>query len=126
VDAKQGLLTKKLDEEVNSLVRTQVEKQLTNKRQNVSSSKNFEFFSTKVVYKKDEVQQKYFFEDLALLICKNHLFTHFLESPWLNPHIVFPFRKIFSQEILPNLVQKVKDVYVLLELFFMYVSYCKF
>jgi hypothetical protein len=55
VDAKQGLLTKKLDEEVNSLVRTQVEKQLTNKRQNVSSSKNFEFFSTKVVYKKDEV-----------------------------------------------------------------------
>jgi hypothetical protein len=58
VDAKQGLLTKKLDEEVNSLVRTQVEKQLTNKRQNVSSSKNFEFFSTKVVYKKDEVQQK--------------------------------------------------------------------
>jgi hypothetical protein len=58
VDAKQGLLTKKLDEEVNSLVRTQVERQLTNKRQNVSSSKFFEFFSTKVVYKRDEVQQK--------------------------------------------------------------------
>ncbi len=58
MDAKQGLLTKKLDEEMNSLVRTQVERQLIRKRQNVSSSKNFEFFSTKIVYKKDEVQQK--------------------------------------------------------------------
>jgi hypothetical protein len=58
VDAKQGLVTKKLDEEMNSLVKTQVERQLAKKRQNVSSSNFFEFFSTKLPYKKDEMQQK--------------------------------------------------------------------
>jgi hypothetical protein len=31
----------------------------------------------------------------------------------LNPHIVFPSIKTFSQAILPHLVQKTKDVYVL-------------
>ncbi len=45
---------------------------------------------------------------------------HFLESPWLkqfalqlNLHIVFPSIKKISHEILPNLVQKTKYVYVL-------------
>jgi hypothetical protein len=35
----------------------------------------------------------------------------------LNLHIVFPSKKTFSKEIWLDLVQKTKDVYVLLELF---------
>jgi len=42
VDGKHNLLAKKLDEEVNNLVRTQGERQPTKKKQSVSS---FEFFS---------------------------------------------------------------------------------
>jgi hypothetical protein len=36
-------------------MRTQVEKQPTKKRQNVSSYENFEFFIAKLLYKKDEM-----------------------------------------------------------------------
>jgi hypothetical protein len=56
VDVKHGLFAKKLDEEVNSLVKTQVERQSTKKWQNVSSSKFSKFFSPKFPYKKDELQ----------------------------------------------------------------------
>jgi hypothetical protein len=41
-------------------------------------------FFDKFPYKKDEVQKKQFFEDLAWLIVKSHLLVHFLESPWLK------------------------------------------
>jgi hypothetical protein len=68
VDAKHSLLAKKLDEEVNSSIRTQGERQPTKKRQNVSSFENFKMFSTKLIYKKDKIQHKQFFENLALLI----------------------------------------------------------
>jgi len=34
----------------------------------------------------------------------------------LNRHIVFMSRKIFQQDIIPTLVQKTKEDYVLLEL----------
>jgi hypothetical protein len=88
---------------VNSLRRTQVERQPTKKRQNVSSSKISEFFFTKLPYKKHEMQQKQFLKDLTLLIIKSHLLVHLLESSWLkrfslqlNLHLVFPFRKTFS------------------------------
>ncbi len=54
------------------------------KRQNVSSFENFKKFSTKVFYKKEEMEQKQYLEDLALLIVKSHLHVHFLESPWLK------------------------------------------
>jgi hypothetical protein len=80
-----------------------LKRQPIKKRQNVSSSKISEFFFTKLPYKKDEMQQKQFLEDLALLIVKNHLLVHFLESQWLkqfvlqlNPSIVFPSKKTFS------------------------------
>jgi hypothetical protein len=70
------------------------------------------------------MQQKQLLKDLTLLIVKSHLLVHLLESPWLkrfslqlNLHIIFPSKKTFSQEILLNLVQKTKDVYVLLEPF---------
>ncbi len=43
---------------MNSLVRTQVERHLVKKRQNVSSSEIFKFLFAKIPYKKDVVQQK--------------------------------------------------------------------
>jgi hypothetical protein len=55
VDVEHGLFTKKLDEKVNSLVKTQVERQPTKKRHNVFSSKISNFFSPKFPYKKDEL-----------------------------------------------------------------------
>jgi hypothetical protein len=103
VDVEHGLFAEKLDEEVNNLVKTQVEKQPTKKRQNVSSSKFSKFFFPKFPYKKDELQHNFFFEYLALLIVKNHLPIHLMESSWLkqfflqlNPHIVFPSIKKIS------------------------------
>jgi hypothetical protein len=51
---------------------------------------------------------------------KNNLPLQFVESVWfkclilhLSPRIVFPTRKQFSHEILPNLVEKTKQIYVL-------------
>jgi hypothetical protein len=39
---------------MNNLVRSELEKQLAKKKQNVSSSEIFEFFTTKVSYKKED------------------------------------------------------------------------
>ncbi len=70
----------------------------------MSSFEISKFFFAKLPYKKDEMQQKQFLEDLALLIVENHLLVHFLESSWLKkftlqlyPHIVFPSKKKISQ-----------------------------
>jgi hypothetical protein len=74
-------------------------------------------------FKKDIVQQKQFLQDLAFFIVKNHLLIQFVESTWLKcllmhlcPRVVFPSRKMFSQEVLVGLVQKTKQEYVLLKL----------
>jgi len=48
-------LQKKLDEKVNNVVRIELEKQLAKKRQNVSSFLIFNFFSTKLPYKIDDM-----------------------------------------------------------------------
>jgi hypothetical protein len=50
---RHGLLAKKPKEELNSSVRTQVERQLFKKRQNVSSYEITKLFFTKLLYKKD-------------------------------------------------------------------------
>jgi hypothetical protein len=59
-------------------------------------------------------------QDLGLLIMKNNLQLQFVENVWfkflilcLCPRVVFLFRKKKSQEILPNLVEKTKEIYVL-------------
>jgi hypothetical protein len=59
-------------------------------------------------------------ENLALLIVRNHLPMHLVESQrlkkiclHLSPRVVFPFEKQFSREILPKLVEKTKQLYVL-------------
>jgi hypothetical protein len=48
---EHSLLAKKFDEEMNNPVRSELERQLIKKRQNISSSEIFEFFTTKVPYK---------------------------------------------------------------------------
>jgi hypothetical protein len=55
MDIKHGLFVEKLDE-VNILVKTQVERQSAKKWQNVSSFKFSKFFSPKFPYKNDELQ----------------------------------------------------------------------
>jgi hypothetical protein len=56
------------------------EKQLSKKRPNLSSNSISSFFVTKEPFKKDDVQQKQFLEDLGLLIVKNHLPLQFVKS----------------------------------------------
>jgi hypothetical protein len=69
------------------------------------------------------VQQKQFLEDLILLIVKNHLPLQFVKLSWLKrfnmhlcPIIVFPSRIYFFNELLLGLVEKTKQLYVLLAL----------
>jgi hypothetical protein len=66
------------------------------------------------------MKQKQFVEYLVLLIVKNHLLMHFVESPWLKcfclhlcPRVVLHSIKQFLQEILLKLVEKTKKLYVL-------------
>jgi hypothetical protein len=86
----------------------------------VSNFEISEFFGAKDHFKKDVVQQKKFLQDLALLVVKNHLPIQFIESTWLKflvmhlcSRVVFTSRKIFSQEVLVDLVEKMKQKYVL-------------
>jgi hypothetical protein len=77
------------------------------------------FFATKEPFKKDNVQQKDFLQSLGLLIMKNNLPLQFVESIWfkclilhLFPKVVLYYRKHFFQEILLNLVENMKQLYV--------------
>jgi len=58
-------------------------------------------------------------EDSAFLIIKNHLPMHHVESQWIKKkklllcrRVVLHFRKQFSREILSELVEKTKQLYV--------------
>jgi hypothetical protein len=69
------------------------------------------------------MQQKEFDENLGLLIVKTNLIIQFVKSVWfkrlalhLCPKINFPSKRQFSKEILPNLVKKTNQFYVLLNL----------
>jgi hypothetical protein len=62
-------------------------------------------------------------EDLALLIVKNHLPMHLVESQWLVkfifhlcPRVVLSFKKQVTKEILLELVEITKQLYVLFAL----------
>jgi hypothetical protein len=55
------------------------------------------FFTSKDPFKKDDVEQKMFMENLALLITNSHLPLQFVESVWLKclmlqlcPNVQFP------------------------------------
>ncbi len=65
-------------------------------------------------FKKDDMQQKEFDENLGLLIVKNNLTIQIFKSVsfkrlalHLCPKINFPSKRQFSQEILPNLIEKI-------------------
>ncbi len=66
------------------------------------------------------MQQTQNLQGLALLVVKYHLPIQFVENIWLKcfvmhlcPKIVFPLKKTFSQEILVDLVEKMKQEYML-------------
>jgi hypothetical protein len=74
-------------------------------------------------FRKDDIQQKEFDQDLGLLIVKNNFTIQFVKSVWfkrlalhLCPKINFPSESQSSQEILPNLVVKTNQFNVLLSL----------
>ncbi len=64
---------KKIKEEVNSLIKGNLERQFVEKNTHVFGSSIFDFFASKDLFKNDDVEQNMFVEDLALLIVKNHL-----------------------------------------------------
>jgi hypothetical protein len=70
VDANHAILVKIFEEEVNFPLKNILEKQPTKKRPNVSNFKISEFFGAKDPFKKDVVQQKQFFQDLAFWLLK--------------------------------------------------------
>ncbi len=66
------------------------------------------------------MQQKQFLQNLTLLVVKNHLPIQFVENTWLKrfvmhlcPKVVSWLRKMFSQEVLLDLVENIKQEYVL-------------
>jgi hypothetical protein len=61
-------------------VKENFETQLAQKRANISNSSIFEFFASKDPFKKDDVKEKMFLENLALLTIRNHLLLQFIEN----------------------------------------------
>ncbi len=81
------------------------EKQPSKKKPNISFNSIFIYFVAKEPFKKNDVWQKQFLEDLGLLMIKNHFPLQFVESSQLKrfnmdvcPIIVFPSRFFFSYE----------------------------
>jgi hypothetical protein len=112
----------KIEEKINCPLRED-EKQPSKKISNVYSNYIPSFFATKEPFKKNDVQQKQFLEDLTFLIVKNHISLQFVENSWLKKfsihlcfRIVFPSRKQIFNELLLGLVEKTRQLYVLLVL----------
>jgi hypothetical protein len=90
VDGNHAIIVKKIEEELNGLIKGTLENQLTKKRPNVSNNAISNFFTIKDPFFKNDVQQKGFLQDLDLLIVKNQLPLQFVESVWfksLNLHL---------------------------------------
>jgi hypothetical protein len=122
-----------LDEEVNNAVKIEVERQPLKKRQNVSSFEIFEFFFIKLIYKKDEVKQKQFLEDLTLLIIKSHLLVHFFGESVVEAicfaiqfsHYLSFHKNVFTRDF-ARLGLKNKRCFYCTKIFSMCVNYYKF
>jgi hypothetical protein len=67
------MIAKIFEKEVNNLLKKPYERQPKKKTPHVNGTVISNFFVAKDFYKKDDVQQKQFWEDLVLLIVKNHL-----------------------------------------------------
>jgi hypothetical protein len=72
MDANHGLIVKKIEEEVNNF-KSPLESQLAKKRFVMNASEISNFLGATNPYKKDNVHQKDFVENLGLLNFKNHL-----------------------------------------------------
>jgi hypothetical protein len=94
------------------------EKQPSKKKPNISSN-SILFIFAREPFKKKEVLQNVFLENLGLLIVKNHIPFQFVESNWLKkfnmhlcPKIVFVCIKQFFNELLLGLVEKKLNNYM--------------
>ncbi len=119
MDANHGLIVKKIEEEMNNNFKSPLKSQLAKKRFVMNASVISNFLGAINPYKKDNVHQKDFVENLGLLVIKNHLPIQFVESIWLKClviqlclHVVFPFFKTFNKKMLPDLVEKTNQTYV--------------
>ncbi len=66
------------------------------------------------------IEKHYVFKDLALLIVKNNLPMHLVESQWIKrfswhlcQKFIFPFKEQSSRIFLPKLVEKTNQLYIL-------------
>jgi hypothetical protein len=103
VDAKHTIITNFFKKKEFFLLKGKEETQPAKKRTivfNVSISKKL---SVKDSFKKEDVLNKEFLEELGLLIIKNNLLIQFVESIWLKrlilrlcPKLNFPSKRQFS------------------------------
>jgi hypothetical protein len=73
MDANHGLIVKKIEEEMNNNFKSPLKSQLAKKRFVMNASVISNFLGAINPYKKDNVHQKDFVENLGLLVIKNHL-----------------------------------------------------
>jgi hypothetical protein len=127
VDAKHIVICKNVSRRNKPFIERKRRKTTKKEKNNCIKWVNFKvFFLLKIPSKRVDVPQKEFLEDFGLLIIKNNLPIQFVESMWLKnlilhlcPKLNFLSKRQFSQEILPGLVEKTSQQYVLLTL-----AYC--
>jgi hypothetical protein len=73
VDVDHFIIVKKIEKKIKNETIKTVETQSVKKRPNVPTSAISTFFVVNEPFKKDDVQQKDFLQDLGLLIMKNNL-----------------------------------------------------
>jgi hypothetical protein len=112
-------IANKFEEEVINLVKQIKERHLAKRKINITKRTISKKITMKDYFQKG-VPQKDLLKDLSLLIVKNNLPTQFVKSMWLKqltlhlcPKLNFPSKRQFSQETLPRLVEKTKQLYVL-------------
>jgi hypothetical protein len=96
-DANHPLTFKKFQEKINNQGRKNIERQLAKKKGLDFQFSIFEFLALKDPFKKNDMEQKMFVENLTFLIVKNHLPLQFVDSVWLKHlmlrlclHVQFP------------------------------------
>jgi hypothetical protein len=95
MNVDHGLIVKKIKEKMNNM-KSPLERQPLKKRPIMTTSAISNFFGAIDLYKKDNVHQKDFEENLSLLISKNHLLIQFIENIWLKCLIMQLYLVFFS------------------------------
>ncbi len=78
VKVNYSIIAKMFENEVNNPLRGKLEKKICKKRSNLASSAIFNVFAAKNPFIKYHMQQKLIFEDMGLLIVKNHIPIQFV------------------------------------------------